>query len=391
MTDLKKIIDEELESMTFNELRKRRSLKMKRNFKIKRVTAVCAAAIAAVVIVGGTVCAVTGRFDEFFGALSRSEIYDTKAKNNLPSIGGNTADMSEYYSYPVVNFETDGSVSAELLGLYGDSSTLMLSIMITPQNGVDISNMDMPFYFKLKKSDGTEKFLFQSGMSDPQKFTSADVEGSYCLTFYLTEPDMAGGTLLIESDGIYTKEQTSAVWKKLYEYDEQRRAAGGGKEYYTDENVQKSYERERAYSKAVAPDVTGAVSAVIEIPPSRTESIELNAHGISAKLDSLSLYVSDVPAEYKSDRYAGTTHTIYLKDGSIITDNAHHIEDIEPEIDTSRVIQFPYLRGTNVKDGTICCFDRPIASDEIEKILVSVTNYDTEYNKQITKYVIYGE
>ena len=37
MTDLKKIIDEELESMTFNELRKRRSLKMKRNFKIKRV------------------------------------------------------------------------------------------------------------------------------------------------------------------------------------------------------------------------------------------------------------------------------------------------------------------------------------------------------------------
>lgn len=47
MTDLKKIIDRELESMTFNELRNRRSIKMKRNFKIKRITAVCAAAIAA--------------------------------------------------------------------------------------------------------------------------------------------------------------------------------------------------------------------------------------------------------------------------------------------------------------------------------------------------------
>lgn len=47
MTDLKKIIDEELESMTFNELRKRRSIKMKKNFRIKRVTAVCAAVIAA--------------------------------------------------------------------------------------------------------------------------------------------------------------------------------------------------------------------------------------------------------------------------------------------------------------------------------------------------------
>ncbi len=38
MTDLKKIIDEELESMTFNELRNRRSIKMKRNFKIKKIT-----------------------------------------------------------------------------------------------------------------------------------------------------------------------------------------------------------------------------------------------------------------------------------------------------------------------------------------------------------------
>lgn len=47
MTDLKKIIDEELESMTFNEVRKRRSIKMKRNFSIKRVTAACAAVIAA--------------------------------------------------------------------------------------------------------------------------------------------------------------------------------------------------------------------------------------------------------------------------------------------------------------------------------------------------------
>lgn len=50
MNDLKKIIDEELESMTFNELRKRRSIKMKRNFGIKRVTAVCASVIAAAMV-----------------------------------------------------------------------------------------------------------------------------------------------------------------------------------------------------------------------------------------------------------------------------------------------------------------------------------------------------
>lgn len=50
MTDLRKIIDGELESMTFNELRKRRSLKMKKNFKVKKITAVCAAAVAAVAV-----------------------------------------------------------------------------------------------------------------------------------------------------------------------------------------------------------------------------------------------------------------------------------------------------------------------------------------------------
>lgn len=47
MTELKEIIDKELESMTFNELRNRRSIKMKKNFRIKKVTAVCAAVIAA--------------------------------------------------------------------------------------------------------------------------------------------------------------------------------------------------------------------------------------------------------------------------------------------------------------------------------------------------------
>lgn len=47
MTDLKKIIDKELESMTFNELRNRRSIKMKKTFKIKKITVVCAAVIAA--------------------------------------------------------------------------------------------------------------------------------------------------------------------------------------------------------------------------------------------------------------------------------------------------------------------------------------------------------
>lgn len=393
MNDLKKIIDKELESMTFNEVKNRRSIKMKKNVKLNKAAVSAIAAAAAVVVIGGTVCAVTGRFDEFFGTLSRSEVHDSDPiKGNLPAVGKNSADMSEYYNFPEANFETDGSVTAEFLGVYGDSSTLMLSIMITPQNGTDLSNMDMPFYFKLKKSDGSEKFLFQSGMGDIEQFTPADTGGAYTLTFYLTEPNMAGGRLLIEADGIYTKEQTAAAFEKLVEYDEQRRAANeGDKVEWSDEDVQESYMRERAFYKAVAPDATGAVSAEIEIPSSPTEPVELSAYGITATLDSLSLYVSDVPDEYKSERYAGTAITIFLKDGSIISTSSPQYSFPDTEIDLSRFSEFPYLRGTNVKDGTICCFERPIAIDEIEKITVSPINYDADFNVQTTEYVLYGE
>lgn len=50
MTDLKNVIDKELESMTFNELRNRRSIKMKKNFKYKKAAAVIAAAAAAAML-----------------------------------------------------------------------------------------------------------------------------------------------------------------------------------------------------------------------------------------------------------------------------------------------------------------------------------------------------
>ena len=397
MTDLKNIIDKELESMTFNELRNRRSIKMKKNFKIKKITTVCAAAIAAVVIVGGTVYAVSGRFDEFFRALSRSEIYDSSEEISLPSVGGNNADMSEYYDFPEAHFETDGSVSAELLGTYGDSSTLMLSMVVTPENGVDISNMSMPFYFTLKSPDGSEKMLGQSGMSGIQKFTPSDTDGSYFLTFYLTDPNMAGSRLLIESDGIYTESQINAAFERIVEYQKQEREQFDSDEEwrsYKKTEWTETYSIERTILKDAAPEAAGAVSAEIEIPQSHTEPTEFSAYGISARLDSLSLYVSDVPDEYKSDRYAGAARTIYLKDGRVISDEFFMFDDVVLNSDGynfsgSRYSQYAYMRGT--ENGRICCFDRPIAADEIEKISVSVKNYDADNNEQITELVIYGE
>lgn len=398
MTELKNVIDKELESMTFNELRNRRSIKMKKNFKIRKITTVCAAAIAAVVVVGGTVYAVSGRFDEFFSALSRSEISDSTAENSLPSVGGNTADMSEYYDFPEANFETDGNVSAELLGVYGDNSTLMLSMVITPENDVDISNMRMPFYFTLKNPDGSEKLLGQSGIAGIEKFTPADIDGSYFLTFYLTDPNIAGGKLSIASDGIYTESQIQDARQKLLEYDERHRVQIESDEEwraYKENGYENArYETERIILKSIAPEAAGAVSAEITVPESRTRSIECGAHGISARLDSLSLYVSKIPDELCGDGYAGTAHTIYLKDGSVISDEFFMFDDVVLNSDGynfsgSRYSQYAYMRGA--ENGFICCFDRPISADEIEKISVCVKSYDDEFNEHITEYVIYGE
>lgn len=398
MTDLKKIIDEELESMTFNELRKRRSIKMKRNFRIKKIMSVCAAAIAAVVIVGGTVYAVSGRFEDFFGALSRSEITDSTTESSLPAVSGNTADIAEYYAFPETYFETDGNVSAELLGVYGDSSTLMLSMVITPENGEDISNMSMPFYFTLKNPDGSEKLLGQSGIAGIEKFTPADIDGSYYLTFYLTDPNIAGGKLLVEADGIFTESQIQAAHKRLIEYDEQQRQNferdDEWRTYKENGYENARCETERTILKAIAPEAAGAVSTEITVPAARASSIECGTYGISARLDSLSLYVSKVPDELQGDGYAGAAHTIYLKDGSVISDEFFMFEDVvlnsdEYNFSGSRYSQYPYMRGT--ENGFICCFDRPISADEIEKISVWVKSYDTDFNEQTTEYVIYGE
>lgn len=92
MTDFKKIIDGELESMTFNELRKRRSIKMKKNFSIKRVTAVCAAAIAAMAVIGGTAYAASPEVREVVDNIlginrqSTQDYYEIYTTDNAPAV-----------------------------------------------------------------------------------------------------------------------------------------------------------------------------------------------------------------------------------------------------------------------------------------------------------------
>ncbi|MBD5138481.1 MAG: hypothetical protein HDT24_04110, partial [Ruminococcus sp.] len=88
--------------------------------KSRRIVKTVIAAAAVAACMGITVGAVSGRFGQFFSTLSRSEISDSTFDNELPAVGDNSADMTEYYALPKAEFTTDGSVSAELLGIYND-------------------------------------------------------------------------------------------------------------------------------------------------------------------------------------------------------------------------------------------------------------------------------
>lgn len=374
------------------------SPKIRHKRKAGRV-ALAAAAIA--VCMGITVGAASGKLGEFFNTLSRSEIADSVPGNGLPAIGENPADMTEYYSLPEAVFTTDGTVSAELLGLYSDSNTVMLSMMITPEDGSDISDMRMPFYFTLKSPDGSEKTLNQSGLGGLENFTAADIDGSYCLTFYLTDPDIAGSTLKIESDGLYTVSHTEAAFKMVTDYQKQQRAQFDNDvdwfEYKKNNswhygNARDYYEGQRIALKEVNPDVSGSVSAEIKIPETSAEPMETNAYGVTMRLDSLSLYVSEIPDELAGDRHAGDAYTVYLKDGSIISNEFFMFDDVVLtnsgyNFTGTLYSQYAYMRGTET--GSICCFDRPIAADEVEKVVIYILNYDSDYNEQVSEYLLY--
>ncbi|MCH5192542.1 MAG: hypothetical protein J1F11_01170 [Oscillospiraceae bacterium] len=361
---------------------------------------VFAAAIVAACM-GITVGAASGKLGEFFNTLSRSEIADSVPGSGLPAIGENPADMTEYYSLPEAVFTTDGTVSAELLGLYNDSNTVMLSMMITPEYGSDISDMRMPFYFTLKSPGGSEKTLNQSGFAGIESFNDADIEGSYCLTFYLTDPDIAGSTLKIQSDGLYTVNQIKEARKLVTDDQAQRRAQFENDEdwfeykknnswYYG--NARDYYEGQRLALKEIAPDAAGSVSAEIKIPGTSAEPIEADAYGVTMRLDSLSMYVSKIPDELSGDRHAGDAYTVYLKDGSVISDEFFMFDDVVLtnsgyNFDGTSYSQYAYMRGTET--GSIRCFDRPIAADEVEKVVMYILNYDSDYNEQVSEYLLY--
>lgn len=339
-----------------------------------------------------TVGAVSGSFERFFKGLSQAEISDSVPDEELPAVGDNTADITPYYSLPEnAAFTSEGGVSAELTGMYSDSSTVMLGMLVRTENAIDVSEARMPFYFTVVYPDGTEKYLGQSGLSGVESFVPADEENSYYLTFYLTCPDIGGCKLKAEADGIFTAGQLEEAAERLRAEQSEWRAefeSGGNtdtdewKRYWKDNGFDERTVREqRRILSEMTPLADGKLYAETDIPMPKEEAVVTETGGITMKLDSLSLYVSDIPDELKGDSFAGRAQLVYLKDGTVFADETFMSVD-------GGYRQYPYIRGAD--GGRICCFDRPVSAAEVEKVILRLRFYDTEFNERTDEYILYN-
>lgn len=365
--------------------------------KKRRMTGrIAIGAVMASVCVVITVGAVSGSIERFFTAVSQAKIRENENGGSLPAVGENNADMTAYYSLPEgAELTSEGDISAELLGMYSDSHTVMLSLSVRTPEPLDTSDACMPFYFTAVYPDGSEKLLTQSGLVSSYELVQADFaegENTYYMTFYLTDQELAGSTLKLESDGIFSSEQLYSVFKQLQ--DEQMKMV----EELGIEEASKPYEgyegfilgtkQERSLLAEKEPIAAGTVSGEIPVPLPASEPFETEAYGVTMSFDSLSLYVSQPTEEMKGEVYAGHELAVYLKDGTVIS----NFRDIDYDI------RFAYHRGAFDSDslcGSIYCFNRPIDISEVEKVVMYVVRYE-DFNTDnvrevIDEYVIYGE
>lgn len=134
MTDLKKIIDKELESMTFNELRNRRSIKMKKNFKIKKITAVCAAAIAAAMALAVST-----------SAMGLWSIYDL-IDDLFPTRNASEREKVETYAFEVNTETNENSMHYDISfdNVICDGNILIVQFVVTRSDGVGFTEESCP-------------------------------------------------------------------------------------------------------------------------------------------------------------------------------------------------------------------------------------------------------
>ncbi len=356
-----------------------------------------AAAIA--VTLGGTITAgaLSGRMDEFFSSVSKSEIKD--AQGTLPAVGTDSdeamIELESYYSCPEVNFTGSDSGTVELLGMYNDNNSLMLSLSFTSKDGTLAADAGFLPYFTLTTADGEVKKLSESGSISQLLIPKDNSENTYTAVYYFTDPELAGGSLNVEIAGVYHEYTNAYVQERMHSFDESLRNEYAG-DMTTDEWKQYQHEndfdairyekRRELYAEEEAV-INGAWNGDIAIPEAETPPTVLEHDGYVVTVDSLSVHVQEPEGtnHYSAEDVQYVDTVVYLKDDTAFYSNVNIVE-----ADTA-FENYPYVHGassagTDISNGRVYCFSRPISMDEIEKISIYTSDFS---NGETYEYVIY--
>lgn len=380
-----------------------------------------AAAIA--VLAGGTITAgaVSGKMDEFFKSVSKADIQGTVPSENLPAVNMELpeaiAEMQPYYNCPDVSFTQTESGTMELLGLYNDSNSLMMSFRLTVQDDTVLTDdMKMLPYFTFTLKDGTKKESTLSGfVSEP--FQKSETEDNvYYLTYYLVDSELAGALLHIDFAGVYTSSQENAVFEKMVALDNELQEKyftedmeiGEWKKFQHENGFDELRDKTRKEYYAQQQSVLkGGWSADIPIPDPQSEPFTIETDHNVYILDDLSLYISrdndydPYNDDFDLSKEENCGSAIFLKDGTIIADDFRMFKDIQIDPNDSRYIlegtrykEFPYSYGTfsagsDTCDGIVHCYSRPISLSEIDKIIEYTHYWDENDTEQFNEYVIF--
>lgn len=359
---------------------RRIAMKQQKRSVQKRSTGILIAAAVCAALSGVTVAAATGTLDLFRNVLSQTTLHngpESPAALVSPAEGETAV---QHLAETETVFTGTDSLRISTVAMNYDSNTLMLTLALEPQNGITLPEraLFVP-YFQLVTAEGVQQ-LSRSGIGAVEQLVTDDTTDTCYLTYYLTQPEIAGSTLRVTLQNAYTPAQIDAVCQGVNAAQEQWAADYGRdsmktaewKSLWQAENLDgRTQETEAALLAESDKLLCGTWTADIAVPETDTAPLTLEKDGFRITADTLSLRTKCETETTASEAYlitftdgtvlcevTGTNETAYLKAQGLITDDTAF---------------FAYTFGAD--DNTIHCYDAPHPVSDIAEIRVCLFDY----------------
>lgn len=357
-----------------------------------------AAAAACAALSGVTAAATTGKLDLFRNILSQTK--PGSGPESPAALVDPAPEDTALHNLAETEtvFTGEDSLRVSTVAMNYDSNSLILMLAIETQNGT-VLPQDALFvpYFERVTADGVQQ-MNSSGISAVEHLVTDTVTDTAYLTYYLTQPEIAGSTLRVTLKNAYSQAQLNTVRKDVYAAQEQWRNDYGWdaletaewKALWQAEDLDgRALETEAALLAESDSVLTGTWTADLAVPELDSVPMTVEKDGFRVTADTLSLYT-----EYDKETTASLAYLVKFKDGTVLCDytdtngNAYLKEC--GEIDDNTAV-FAY--GFGAESSSVRCYDAPHAAEDIAEISVYLFDYepDADGHKALTaeKHILY--